>query len=57
MKITRLILENFANIYTAMNKKKIDIDFTKCKNNREEEIWVNLKIELERKEQIILGVK
>lgn len=33
MKITRLILENFANIYTAMNKKKIDIDFTKCKNN------------------------
>ena len=33
MKITRLILENFANIYTAMNKKKIDIDFSKCKNN------------------------
>ena len=33
MKIVRLILENFANIYAAMNKKKIDIDFSKCKNN------------------------
>lgn len=33
MRIKRLILENFANIYSAMNKKRIDIDFSKCKNN------------------------
>lgn len=33
MKITKLILENFANIYSAMNKKKIEIDFSKCQNN------------------------
>lgn len=33
MKIVKLILENFANIYSAMNKKKIEIDFSKCRNN------------------------
>ena len=33
MKITKLILENFANIYSAMNKKRIEIDFSKCQNN------------------------
>jgi len=33
MKITKLILENFANIYSATNKKRIEIDFSKCKNN------------------------
>ena len=33
MKIIKLILENFANIYSAMNKKRIEIDFSKCQNN------------------------
>lgn len=33
MRITKLILENFANIYSAMNKKRIEIDFSKCQNN------------------------
>lgn len=32
MKILYLKLKNFANIYTAMNKKTVEIDFTKCKN-------------------------
>lgn len=33
MKILYLKLKNFSTIYTAMNKKEIEIDFTKCKNN------------------------
>lgn len=33
MKVTYLKLTNFANIFTATNKKSIEIDFTKCKNN------------------------
>ena len=33
MRIIYLKLENFATIYTAMNKKSIEIDFSKCKNN------------------------
>lgn len=33
MKITEIILENFAAIHNAMNAKKIRIDFTKAKNN------------------------
>lgn len=32
MKILYLKLKNFATIYTAMNRKEIEIDFTKCKN-------------------------
>lgn len=32
MKITYLKLKNFATIYTAMGKKEIEIDFSKCKN-------------------------
>ena len=33
MKILYLKLKNYATIYTAMNLKEIEIDFTKCKNN------------------------
>lgn len=33
MKILYLKLKNFATISTAMNKKEIEIDFTKCKTN------------------------
>lgn len=32
MKITKLILENFSNIDTAMNAHRIEIDFTEVKN-------------------------
>ena len=32
MKITKLILENFSNVDTAMNAKRIEIDFSKVKN-------------------------
>lgn len=33
MKILYLKLKNFANIFTATNKKSIEIDFSKCKHN------------------------
>lgn len=33
MKITYLQLKNFASIYVSMRKKKIEIDFSKSKNN------------------------
>lgn len=33
MKLVRLKLINFASIWTAMNKKEIDINFKKCKNH------------------------
>ena len=33
MKVLYLKLKNFANIFTATNKKSIEIDLTKCKNN------------------------
>ena len=33
MKITYLRLKNFSTIESGMNKKSIEIDFTKCKNN------------------------
>ena len=33
MKLLRLKLKNFISVYVTMNRKEIDIDFTKCKNN------------------------
>lgn len=33
MKIRKLILENFSNIYTALESKKIELDFSKSNNN------------------------
>ena len=33
MKITRMKLKNFISVYVTMNRKEIDIDFTKGKNN------------------------
>lgn len=33
MRVTYLKLKNFANIFTATNKKSIEIDLTKCKHN------------------------
>ena len=31
MKITRMKLKNFISVYVTMNRKEIDIDFTKGK--------------------------
>ena len=33
MKLLRLKLKNFISVYVTMNRKEIDIDFTRCKNN------------------------